>query len=72
MVTKEDRVSMIGKPLLKLPEVADLLRVSVMTVRRLIRRRQLAAVRVGNQLMVRTTALERHIERNTLRAVGEN
>jgi excisionase family DNA binding protein len=63
---------MIGKPLLKLPEVADLLRVSVMTVRRLIRRRQLAAVRVGNQLMVRTTALERHIERNTLRAVGEN
>ncbi|HEY4285158.1 MAG TPA: helix-turn-helix domain-containing protein [Chthoniobacterales bacterium] len=62
---------MTGKALLKLPEVAVVLRVSVMTVRRLIRRRQLAVVKIGNQLMVRTTELERHIERNTLHAVGE-
>jgi excisionase family DNA binding protein len=61
----------VGKSILKLPEVADELRVSVATVRRLIQRKQLAAVRIGNQLMVRTAALETYVERNTFKAIGE-
>jgi excisionase family DNA binding protein len=42
-----------------------------MTVRRLIRSKQLAAVRVRGRLLVRASALEVYVERQTLHAVGE-
>lgn len=62
---------MNGKPLLILPEVAEILRCSVMTVRRMISTKQLAAVKMRGRWLVRSTALDACIERNTLRAVGE-
>jgi excisionase family DNA binding protein len=60
-----------GRALLTLSEVAEQLRCSVMTVRRLIRTKQISAVRVRGRLLVRATAFEAYIERNTLHAVGE-
>lgn len=59
------------KPILTLDEVAEYLRCSVMTVRRLIRTRQLQAIKVRGQWRIRATALEAYIQRNTLKAVGE-
>ena len=47
--------------LLTANEVADQLRVSTMTIYRLIRRGELPAVRVGRNYRVRATALERYL-----------
>jgi len=45
-----------------LEEVADILRVSVSTVRKLIREKQLKTVRVGIQLRVTKEELDRFVE----------
>lgn len=47
--------------LLTAAEVADQLRVSTMTIYRLIRRGELPAVRVGRNYRVRATDLERYL-----------
>lgn len=51
--------------LLRLDEVASRLKVSMSTVRRLIRRNDLKAVRVGRQLRVRPADLNTYLQRNT-------
>jgi excisionase family DNA binding protein len=48
-------------PLLTAEEVAEQLRVSTMTVYRLIRRGELPAVRVGRNYRVRTADLEAYL-----------
>lgn len=48
--------------LLTAAEVADQLRVSTMTVYRLIRRGELPAVRVGRNYRVRAAALDRYLD----------
>ncbi len=50
--------------LLKLEEVCERLKVSMSTVRRLIDRGDLVAVRVGRNLRVRPADLEAYIERS--------
>ena len=52
----------MGMNLLTVAEVADLLRVSTMTVYRLIRSGDLAAVRVGRAYRVAETALDDYLE----------
>lgn len=44
-----------------LEEVADILRVSVQTVRTLIKKKELKAFRVGSQLRVRKEDLDRYM-----------
>jgi excisionase family DNA binding protein len=51
--------------LLRLDEVASRLKVSMSTIRRLIRRNDLKAVRVGRQLRVRPADLNTYLQRNT-------
>ncbi len=51
----------MGMTLLTVAEVADLLRVSTMTVYRLIRGGELAAVRVGRSYRVRQADLESYL-----------
>jgi len=46
-----------------LEEVAEILRVSVSTVRNLIKRKELTALRVGFQLRVRKEDLDSYIQR---------
>ncbi len=52
----------MGMNLLTVAEVADLLRVSTMTVYRLIRSGDLAAVRVGRAYRVAEAALDDYLE----------
>lgn len=52
----------MGMNLLTVAEVADLLRVSTMTVYRLIRSGELAAVRVGRAYRVAEVALDDYLE----------
>jgi excisionase family DNA binding protein len=49
-------------PLLTVNEVADQLRVSTMTIYRLIRRGELPAVQVGRNYRVRASAIERYLD----------
>lgn len=55
---------MSDQQLLKLEEVCDRLKVSMSTVRRLIDRGELVAVRVGRNLRVRPADLEAYIEKS--------
>ena len=48
--------------LLTIPEVADSMRVSESTVRRLIRRGLIAAYKVGDRVRVKEEELERYVE----------
>lgn len=57
------------RPLERLREVAHNLDVSVPTVRRIIARGDIAAVRVGNQLRVEPAERERYIRRQRARAL---
>jgi len=50
--------------LLTTQEVADLLRVKVITIRRLLARGELAAVKVGRVLRFRMADIEAYLERN--------
>ncbi|MDQ4058889.1 MAG: helix-turn-helix domain-containing protein [Actinomycetota bacterium] len=54
-----DRV--FGEPLLTVGEVAQTMRVSNMTVYRLIKSGQLAAIRVGKNYRIRRTDVERYL-----------
>ena len=54
-----DRV--FGEPLLTVGEVAQIMRVSNMTVYRLIKSGQLAAIRVGKNYRIRRTDVERYL-----------
>lgn len=50
-----------GEPLLTVGEVAGIMRVSNMTVYRLIKSGQLAAIRVGKNYRIRRTDVERYL-----------
>ena len=50
-----------GEPLLTVGEVANLMRVSNMTVYRLIKAGQLAAIRVGKNYRIRRTDVDRYL-----------
>ena len=50
-----------GEPLLTVGEVATLMRVSNMTVYRLIKAGQLAAIRVGKNYRIRRTDVSRYL-----------
>ena len=52
--------------LLTAGEVADQLRVSTMTIYRLIRRGELPAVRVGRNYRVRASDLDRYLEEDVI------
>lgn len=55
-------------PLMTVAEVAEVLRVSNMTVYRLIRSGQLAALRVGKNYRIRRQDLDRYLEAGTVQA----
>jgi excisionase family DNA binding protein len=50
-----------GEPLLTVGEVANLMRVSNMTVYRLIKSGQLGAIRVGKNYRIRRTDVDRYL-----------
>jgi excisionase family DNA binding protein len=56
-----------GDPLLTVVEVAALMRVSNMTVYRLIKSGQLAAVRVGKNYRLRRNDIERYLNERAVR-----
>lgn len=56
-----------GDPLLTVGEVADMMRVSNMTVYRLIKAGQLAAIRVGKNYRIRRTDVERYLDDRAVR-----
>lgn len=60
-----------GEPLLTVGEVAALMRVSNMTVYRLIKGGQLAAIRVGKNYRIRRSDLDRYLTDRTVRFEGE-
>lgn len=51
-----------GEPLLTVGEVASLMRVSNMTVYRLIKAGHLPAIRVGKNYRIRSSDLDRYLE----------
>ena len=54
--------SYIGEPLLTVSEVARMMRVSNMTVYRLIKSSQLPALRVGKNYRIRASDVEKYLE----------
>jgi len=61
----------IGEPLLTVGEVANVMRVSNMTVYRLIKSGQLAALRVGKNYRLRSNDVEHYLTRRAVRVEGE-
>lgn len=61
-----------GEPLLTVGEVANLMRVSNMTVYRLIKSGQLAAVRVGKNYRIRRSDVERYLSDRAVNLGGED
>lgn len=59
-----------SEPLLTVVEVAQLMRVSNMTVYRLIKSGQLSAIRVGKNYRIRATDIDRYLSERAVR-VGE-
>lgn len=59
--------SYVGEPLLTVSEVASMMRVSNMTVYRLIKAGDLPALRVGKNYRIRASDVERYLDE---RAVG--
>lgn len=55
-----------GEPLLTVGEVANLMRVSNMTVYRLIKAGQLGAIRVGKNYRIRRSDVERYLSERSL------
>jgi excisionase family DNA binding protein len=62
----------IAGPLLTVAEVADVLRVSNMTVYRLIKAGDLPALRVGKNYRIREADLSRFLEQGTVAADEAN
>ncbi|SDF28972.1 helix-turn-helix domain-containing protein [Pseudonocardia oroxyli] len=60
-MSAEDHSDMIGAPFLTVAEVAERMRVSKMTVYRLVHSGELPAVRFGRSFRVQQAAVERHI-----------
>jgi excisionase family DNA binding protein len=56
-----------GEPLLTVGEVAQIMRVSNMTVYRLIKSGQLSAVRVGKNYRVRRSDVDKYFTERTVR-----
>jgi excisionase family DNA binding protein len=50
-----------GEPLLTVAEVANMMRVSNMTIYRLIKSGQLSAIRVGKNYRIRRTDVDRYL-----------
>ena len=57
----------LGEPLLTVGEVAGLMRVSNMTVYRLIKSGQLAAIRVGKNYRIRRSDIDRYLSERAVR-----
>jgi excisionase family DNA binding protein len=60
-----------GEPLLTVGEVAKIMRVSHMTVYRMIKSGQLAAIRVGKNYRLRRTDIEDYLSRRAVNIDGE-
>ena len=60
------------EPLLTVGEVASVMRVSNMTVYRLIKSGQLAAIRVGKNYRIRRKDVERYLTDRAVRVEGDN
>ena len=60
----------MGDRLLTVAEVAGTMRVSNMTVYRLIKSGQLAAVRVGKNYRIRESDVDRYLQDRTVRTEG--
>lgn len=61
-----------GDPLLTVGEVAGLMRVSNMTVYRLIKSGQLSAVRVGKNYRIRRADVDRYLTDRAVRFEGDD
>ena len=59
-----------GEPLLTVGEVAGVMRVSNMTVYRLIKSGQLAAIRVGKNYRIRRSDIDRYLNDRTVWVEG--
>ena len=59
------------EPLLTVGEVAEVMRVSNMTVYRLIKSGQLAAIRVGKNYRIRRRDVRRYLEERAVRFDGD-
>ena len=60
-----------GEPLLTVGEVAGLMRVSNMTVYRLIKSGQLGAIRVGKNYRIRRTDVDRYLNERAVHVEEE-
>ena len=60
-----------GEPLLTVGEVATLMRVSNMTVYRLIKAGQLAAIRVGKNYRIRRGDVDRYLSDRAVNVQGD-
>jgi excisionase family DNA binding protein len=60
----------LGEPLLTVGEVAAIMRVSNMTVYRLIKSGQLAAIRVGKNYRLRRTDIEDYLTERAVHVQG--
>ena len=65
-------MSGFGEPLLTVGEVATLMRVSNMTVYRLIKAGQLAAIRVGKNYRIRRGDVDRYLSDRAVTFGGED
>ncbi len=61
-----------GEPLLTVGEVASIMRVSNMTVYRLIKSGQLAAIRVGKNYRIRRSDIDRYLNERSVNFEGES
>lgn len=61
-----------GEPLLTVGEVASLMRVSNMTVYRLIKGGQLAAIRVGKNYRIRRSDVDRYLNERSVNVRGDS
>jgi excisionase family DNA binding protein len=60
----------LGEPLLTVGEVASIMRVSNMTVYRLIKSGQLAAIRVGKNYRLRRSDIEHYLTERAVQVQG--
>jgi excisionase family DNA binding protein len=60
----------LGEPLLTVGEVATIMRVSNMTVYRLIKSGQLAAIRVGKNYRLRRSDIEHYLTERAVQVQG--
>jgi len=61
----------VGDRLLTVGEVADIMRVSNMTVYRLIKSGQLGAIRVGKNYRIRESEVDRYLSERSVQAEGD-